>query len=167
MQPLAWAVLLGVMLVVATGLVVPLHRSGSASNWLVPLLVAAALLAALSLALRRRRIAIDGTRLRVASTFYTRRIAVRELDLDRARIVDLAEHDEFAPRLKINGYGLPGLRSGHYRLRNGVRAFCLLTDSERVLVLPQRDGRCLLLSPEKPQALLARLRELAVADRRG
>lgn len=168
MQPLAWAVLLGVMLVVAaTGLVVPLHQSAPVSNWLVPLLVAAVLLAALSLALRRRRIAIDGTRLHVASTFYTRRIAVPALDLDRARIVDLAEHDEFAPRLKINGYGLPGLRSGHYRLRNGARAFCLLTDRERVLVLPQRDGRYLLLSPEKPQPLLARLRELAVADRRG
>ncbi len=167
LQPLAWTALLGVMVAIAFSAVIArLHAPQPGLAWLVPLLAAGAVPGALAWALKRRRITIDGDELRVASTFYTRRIAVQALDLDRARIVDLAEHDEFAPRMKTNGYGLPGLRSGHYRLRNGARGFCLLTDRERVLVLPQRDGRYLLLSPEKPQALLARLRELAATDRR-
>jgi hypothetical protein len=113
------------------------------------------------LALLRRRIAIDGHTLVVAATLYTQRIDVDALELDRARIVDLAEHTELAPMLGLNRFGLPGLRAGHYLLRNRSRAFCLLTRRERVLVLQRRDGRFVLLSPDKPQALLSRLRELA------
>lgn len=113
------------------------------------------------LALLRRRIAVEGHTLVVAATLYTQRIDVDALDLDRARIVDLAEHTGFAPMLGLNRFGLPGLRAGHYLLRNRSRAFCLLTRRDRVLVLQRRDGRFVLLSPEQPQALLSRLRDLA------
>jgi hypothetical protein len=113
------------------------------------------------LALLRRRIALEGHTLVVAATLYTQRIDVEALDLDRARIVDLAEHTGFAPMLGLNRFGLPGLRAGHYLLRNRSRAFCLLTRRDRVLVLPRRDGRFVLLSPEQPQALLTALRGLA------
>ena len=79
----------------------------------------------------------------------------------QARIVDLAEHTGYRPMLGLNRFGLPTYRAGHYLLRNRKRAFCLLTATDRVLVLPQRDGRVLLLSPERPRELLDRLRELA------
>lgn len=127
-----------------------------ASVFMIALLVLGPLLALL-----RRRIAIEGHTLVVAATLYTQRIDVAALDLDRARIVDLSEHTELAPMLGLNRFGLPGLRAGHYLLRNRSRAFCLLTRRERVLVLQRRDGRFVLLSPDKPQALLSRLRELA------
>lgn len=51
--------------------------------------------------------------------------------------------------------------SGHFRMRGGGKAFCLLTDYSRVLVLPLRDGSMLLLSPEHPRALLDALKQAA------
>ena len=94
----------------------------------------------------------------VAATFYTRKTAVTALDLAQARIASLDEHTEFRPGMKTNGYALPGFQAGHFRLRNRAKAFCLLTTQQRVLILPQRDGAFLLLSPERPQALLDALR---------
>ena len=86
-----------------------------------------------------------------------------ELSLKDARVIDLAEHIESKPTVKLNGYGSIGFKAGYYLLRNRSRAFCLLTGFERVLVLPQRDGKCILLSPEQPQALLDALRDVAAS----
>jgi len=127
---------------------------------LAPFAIALVLVAPL-LALRRRRIAIDGRDLVVAAAFYTRRVPVEALDLARARVIDLAEHTGYAPMLGINRLGLPGFRAGHYLLRNRQRGFCLLTATDRVLMLPQRDGKVLLLSPARPRELLEHLCALA------
>ena len=155
---LAWLVL-----VLPAAIIIGLLLSGQQATplplWL-PFFIAL-LIVGLVLALRRRRIGIDGHELIVAATFYSRRVAVDALDLDKARIINLAEHTEFKPAIKTNGFNLPGFLAGHCRLRNRAKAFCLLTDRERVLVLPENDGRLILLSPGKPQALLARLREIS------
>jgi hypothetical protein len=94
-----------------------------------------------------------------------RRIPVAALDLDAARIVDLDAQPGLQPVFKIAGSGLPGYKSGMFRLRNAKRAQLLLTDWKRVLVLPRRDGGIILLSPQRPDALLAALQELAAGDR--
>jgi len=107
----------------------------------------------LSWAFFRRRIVLENGELVVTSTFYRRRTTVSSLQLEQARIVDLAEHSQFKPGMKINGFGMPGFQSGHYRLGKR-KAFCLVTDPSRVLYLPTRDDRVLLLSPEHPRALL-------------
>ncbi|RZA10845.1 MAG: hypothetical protein EOP93_24240 [Lysobacteraceae bacterium] len=126
--------------------------------WLAgPLIILLALLVPMAM-LRRRRIALEDGVLVVQATFYTRRQPLQALALDKARIVDLGEHTEYKPRIKTNGYALPGFAAGHFRLGNLGKAFCLLTDFERVLVLPQKDGALLLLSPERPQAVLDALR---------
>lgn len=109
----------------------------------------------------RRRIVAQGRELQVTATLYRKRVPVDALDLANARIVDLAEHTDLRPLFKTNGFGMPGFAAGHFRLRDLRKAFCLLTDRSRVLVLPLRDGTLLLLSPDKPQAMLQQLRELA------
>ena len=93
-----------------------------------------------------------------------RRIPVALFDLDNARIVDLGAQRDLQPVLKIAGSGLPGYRSGLFRLRNKARAQILLTDWNRVLVLPRRDAGMVLLSPQRPDALLAALRQAAAGD---
>ena len=128
--------------------------------WLaIPLVLAIGVV--LTLALRRRRIVLDNRELQVAATFYTKKLAVEAIDLDKARILSLEEHTDLAPMLKTNGFSLPGLKAGHFRLRNLTKAFCLVTDRTRVLTLPLRGGGMVLLSPARPADLLARLRELA------
>lgn len=117
--------------------------------------------ACLSWAMRRQRILLDNRELQVQATFYRRKLPVDAIDLDKARVVSLEEHTEYKPGLKTNGFALPGFHAGHFRLRNLSKAFCLVTDRSRVLLLPLRDGGLLLLSPTHPVDLLARLRELA------
>ncbi|SBV35216.1 conserved exported hypothetical protein [uncultured Stenotrophomonas sp.] len=112
-------------------------------------------------AFNRRRIRVQGRQLEVVSTFYRKCVDVSGLRLEQARVVDLAEHHEYRPGFKTNGFGMPGFQSGHFRMRGGAKAFCLLTDRSRVLVLPLRDGSMLLLSPEQPRALLDELKRLA------
>ena len=157
---LAWLLMLVVPGAIIIGLLLSGQQATPTPIWL-PFLITLAMVV-LILTLRRQRISIDGQELTIAATFYTRRVAIHALDLDKARIINLSEHTDFKPAIKTNGFNLPGgFLAGHCRLRNRVKAFCLLTDHERVLVLPESDGKLILLSPEKPQALLARLRELS------
>ena len=117
-------------------------------------------LAGLALMMRRRRVELRGGTLEVRAAMYRKRVAAGELDLERARTVDLAERTDLRPLVKTNGMSMPGFHAGHFRLREGLgKAFCLLTDRSRVLWLPLRDGKGqLLLSLERPQALLDALR---------
>jgi len=114
----------------------------------------AVLAAALTWAYTRRRIVLHEDTLEVQSTFYRKRVPVRDMRLDEARIVDLAEHGRYKPAIKTNGYGVPGFQSGHYRMADRSKAFCLITDASHVLYLPLRNDSVLLLSPEHPRALL-------------
>lgn len=151
-------------LLLAAGLVVAAALADAGrvhgAHWIAPALLAAtgAFLHAFYL---RRGIRLHGRCLLVRSSMFTSRTDIAAIDLARARVVDLAEHGEFAPARKTVAYTLPGFKSGHFRLRNGTRAFCLLTDASRVLALPLRDGRWLLLSPEQPRQLLQDLQRLA------
>ena len=112
-------------------------------------------------ALYRHRIAIDDGALDVATTFYRRKLALAELRLDQARVIDLAERTEFKPALRSNGASLPGFHSGWFRLRNRSRAFVAIAAGPRVLWVPTTRGYGLLLQPRQPQVLLQHLRELA------
>lgn len=109
----------------------------------------------------RHRIELHADAIAVATTFYRRSLAFAELRLDEARVVDLAERTEFKPMLKTNGTGLPGLKSGWFRLRNRGKALVATAGGNRVLWLPTRKGYDLLLQPRNPQALLDELRRLA------
>ena len=119
-----------------------------------------AVLAVLLLATKRRSVELHDGTLDVRAALFRQRVAVGQLDLDRARIVDLAERTELRPVVKTGGMSMPGFHAGRFRLREKfAKAFCLLTDRRRVLWLPLRDGKDqLLLSLEQPQALLDALK---------
>jgi len=159
----AWifALLLAVLLPLTIAVAMALQSRAGGIEPLV-VLVTQAIVAMVALAvvlpLWRREAAFDGKRLRLKATYYTRESPLSEFDLDAARVVDTREHREFRPWLKTNGYGLPGFWAGHFRLRDRRRAFCLVTDPSKVVVLPHSDGRLWLLSVEHPQAVLDILR---------
>ena len=85
------------------------------------------------------------------------RVALAALDLDAARVLNLDDAKDLQPVLKLAGIGLPGYRSGWFWLRNRRRAYVVLTQWQRVLMLPRRDGVLILLSLQRPDALLAAL----------
>jgi hypothetical protein len=127
---------------------------------LVTIPIALVSITVLALLLRRRRVEIDDAgMLTISAGFNTHRVAAADLDLDSARVVDLRERSEWKPLIKIFGTRLPGLAMGHFRLRDRSAAFVLLTDRSRVLVLPEKSGKKLLLSLQQPQGLLDALRK--------
>jgi len=157
------------MLLVLLGGVLPLAIIAVLWLWAPPaqlsgvgpaLVVVPAVVAALLLAMKRRSVELRDGVLDVRGALFRHRVAVTQLDLARARIVDLAERTELRPILKTGGMSVPGFHAGHFRLREKLgKAFCLVTDRHRVLWLPLRDGKGqLLISLEQPQALLDALR---------
>lgn len=118
------------------------------------------MLPVLLLLMRRRSVTLDGGMLHIRAAMYGKRVAVAELDLEHARTVDLDERTELRPGWRSNGYATIGYTAGHYQMRNRQNsAFCLLTQRQRVLWLPLRNGKQhILLSLERPQLLLEALR---------
>ena len=165
--PAVWLALVVLNLLLRHDALLRASPTNPVPPWLVMLFGVALVVVGPFILLQVRRIRIvDGVLAINAAGLFAHKVSPHDLDLDRARIVDLDEHDELKPRLRLWGFGLPGFRAGHYLLRNRARAFCLLTLRAKVLVLPRRDGWFVLLSPEKPQVLLDRLRELAASRRR-
>jgi len=113
------------------------------------------------LIVRRHGIVLGSDSIEVATSMQRKRLAVSELMLDEARIVDLQERRDLRPFLKTRGTSLPGYRGGWFRLRNRRKAFIAMAGGPRVLWVPTRNDYDLILQPRQPQALLDRLREMA------
>jgi hypothetical protein len=96
--------------------------------------------------------------LHIRGELYGRRIPAGELMLDQARAVDLRTDTARRLARRTNGVGLPGYRSGWFRLANGEKALVFVTDQSRVVYLPTRQGYAVLLSVERPEEFLNRLR---------
>ena len=127
----------------------------------LPILIIVALALGLSLlAMKRRSVSLAGRVLDVRAALFRERTPIADIDLERARVVDLAERMDLRPAVKTMGMSLPGFNAGRFRLRGKlVKAFCLITDRSRVLWLPLHNGKDqLLLSVERPQDLLEALR---------
>lgn len=139
----------------------PWFRMGGSAAW--SLLVIAVLGIGLGAAFFRRRVELDDNVLDVRSTMYRRRVPVAQLRLDQAEVVDLQRDRRYGIRVKTNAYSVPGFYSGHFRLHGGGKGFALVTDRARVLALPVSDGSTLLLSVDRPQALLDALHKVAAS----
>lgn len=101
------------------------------------------------------RLRVDADSLDVGGGFY--RIA---LPLDR--LSDGGAQAELAPHYglgaRTNGIGMPGLRLGWFRLEDGGKAFVAITDPDKVVRIPTREGYTVLVSIDEPDALVARFR---------
>lgn len=111
--------------------------------------------------LRRCSVAIEDGHLLVKAGLFRTKRRTADFDLNAARIVNLKDAPTLKPGLKLFGLWLMGYAGGYFWLRDRSTAFVLLTDASRVLVLPDRKGRKLLLSMEQPQALLDALQAVA------
>ncbi|MET3149464.1 UNVERIFIED_ORG: hypothetical protein ABIC77_000666 [Stenotrophomonas geniculata] len=137
----------------------PFFLMGGSAAWSLAVIVLMGI--GLGWAFFRRRVELAGNVLDVRSTLFRRRTPVADLLLDQAEVVDLSRDRRYGILFKTNGYSMPGFYSGHFRLQGGGKGFALVTDRARTLVIPVRGGSTLLLSLERPQALLEALRKVA------
>ena len=122
LAPWTWPALLGLWVVLLLVAFLGGTHVQSPTNpvpwWVVVLFATALLPAGLLSMLAHRQVSIEGDTLLVAGALlFARKVPIRELALDKARVLDLDEHTEFRPVLKTNGYSLPGFHAGNFRLR--------------------------------------------------
>jgi hypothetical protein len=112
---------------------------------------------------QRSRFELTDGALRLRGDLWGRTIPFDRLLVERARIVNLQGEPPLQPVSRRMGTGMPGFASGWFRLRNGEKSLLYITDRSRVLYVPTSDGYSLLLSPTRPDAMLAELRQRAKA----
>lgn len=159
-QPVAWLLPLATIGIIFFGIILLLIDRGPYKAVALVALLAVVVTLIWMVAMLRRRIVLQDGVLHIAAGINNARVSVGKLDLDAARIVDLASHSGLKPLLRINGTSTLGYNSGHFLLRDKGRGFLLVTERSRVLVLPERSGRRILLSLTRPQQLLDVLRTL-------
>lgn len=98
---------------------------------------------------------VDGG-LSVRAAFYSLALRRDELVPDGVRRVDLGAPGAPRASLRTNGIALPGYQAGWFRMKDGSKAFLLVTGKEAVLI-PTRRGFDLLLTPRDAQALVDQL----------
>ncbi len=101
--------------------------------------------------------------LTIRGDLWGRTIPAAQLRGALARVVDLRAETALAPTRRTAGTGLPGYRSGWWRLENGEKALIYLTTTERVVHVPTTAGYSVLLSVTEPERFVAQLREVAPA----
>ena len=99
----------------------------------------------------------------IRGDLWGRTIPTAQLRGALARVVDLRVETALAPRRRTAGTGLPGYRSGWWRLANGEKALIYVTTTDRVVHVPTTAGYSLLLSVSEPERFAAQLRELSPA----
>jgi hypothetical protein len=103
---------------------------------------------------RHVRFAVSEMGIRISGDLYGRAVPADQLLLGEARRVNLKQDPDLRPSMKTNGIGLPGYRSGWFRLRNGGRALAFITDETQIAYLPTTEGWALLLSVPDPAGFI-------------
>lgn len=125
------------------------------------LLLVTGLLGAAVVGARSARFEVSPAGLRLRGDLYGRLIPVEQLRGASAARIDFAAVPELTPMRRTMGTGLPGYRSGWFRLRNGERALLYLTDMGRTVYVPTTEGYSILLSPAEPEQFLSALRGIS------
>ncbi len=158
----AYWTLAAITLLAALAPLALIRRDGmkaSARNGLMVLAVIVPITGMLAYALTENRVEVGERELTVRAAFfyqYTRPIG--DFDLDRARV---GRQEAIVPANFVrreNGVRLPGFAAGHFLNRQREPVFALVTDREKVVYLPSRNGSALVLSVERPEVFLAALR---------
>ncbi len=89
---------------------------------------------------------------------YGRFVPRKKIRIAESRIVNLETDKQFAPTLRTFGTGLPGYNAGWFRLANGEKALCYLTDKKYVVYMPTTDGYSILLSVANSDGFLQKLK---------
>lgn len=103
-------------------------------------------------------VALNAQAIGIDTGFSTRLVALQRLAPRGMKEVDLKQRPELRPLLRTLGLGLPGFSGGWYRLRDGRKALCLVTDRDRVTMLEDETGLVYLLSLADPEPLRRALR---------
>jgi hypothetical protein len=108
---------------------------------------------------RHVRLEISEAGLRIRGDIYGRSIPAASVLVDELKVLNLARDRTYTLQWRTNGAGLPGYKSGWFKLANGEKALAFVTDPTRVLCIPTRDGYSVLVSVAEPEKVKEKLKE--------
>jgi len=115
------------------------------------MLVLSALFVWLAFSSKHVRFEVSEDGLNIAGVMYGRHIPAASLVADGVRVLNLHRENEYRMRWRTNGAGLPGFSAGWFKLRNGEKSLCFVTDHHRVVYVPTTDGYSVLISVSEPE----------------
>lgn len=101
-----------------------------------------------------RQIEVSAAGIRIEAIIVRKKIAMSDLQISYARIVDIDQEPSLRPWIKLYGVGLPTNRQGWFVLKNRQKALLMLKRFHRVVYIPTDRGYALLLSPAQPEEFL-------------
>lgn len=153
------AVLLAILCVRVLRMGAPAWLAGSAL--LGPLLLLDVLYLFLAWRIRCAGVALNPRAIGIDTGFSRRLVALQRLAPRGLQEIDLKQRPDLRPLLRTLGLGLPGFSGGWYRLRDGRKALCLVTERDRVTLLEDEAGLVYLISLADPEPLRRALRASA------
>ncbi len=97
--------------------------------------------------------------LTIHDRFYPVTLKAADVDVSRARLVDVAVNREWRTTMRTNGFANAHYRSGWFRVANGQKVRLYRADGTRLVLLPPKgDGAAVLLEVKDPEQFLERLR---------
>jgi hypothetical protein len=159
--PLFFGALLPLAVALVLMLVAPAEDRGDLLPAAAALLLMPLIGAGMAWHLLHLEVRLSGAGLRIRGLPFPRTLPLSDFDLAQAEVVDLNARAELVPTVKLFGTRMPGYRAGRFLLRDKRHATVILTDWRKVLVLPTRSGKLVLLSLLRPEAMLEAMRKAA------
>lgn len=110
---------------------------------------------------RNLRFEVSDEGLRISGGMYGRTIPASSLVVDGAKVLHLGRDCQYQLRWRTNGAGLPGYAAGWFKLRNGEKSLCFVTDQRRIVYVPTTDGYSVMMSVAHPEEFKETLVSLA------
>jgi hypothetical protein len=108
---------------------------------------------------RHVRLEVEASELRIRGDIYGRTIPATAVLVDEMKALNLKRDTAYGLSWRTNGSGLPGYKSGWFKLMNGEKALVFVTDPTQILYIPTRDGYSVLLSVAEPDKVKLKLQE--------
>jgi hypothetical protein len=106
---------------------------------------------------RHVQLEVSEDKLRISGDIYGRTIPASLVNGAEVKALNLTHDTAYGLSRRTNGSGLPGYKSGWFKLANGEKALAFITDPTQVIYIPTREGYSVLMSvadPEKVKELL-------------
>lgn len=101
---------------------------------------------------------LENNHLILDTALYGRALPISEIRVQEIKIIEINKVSSFEPKWRTNGFGLPGLQLGWFRLQNGEKALLALTNRKRVVYIPTKNEYSLIISVQSPEHLIASLK---------
>ncbi len=93
--------------------------------------------------------------------FLTPSITVKREDVTLIDVIELNEHPELKPVMRLLGMGLPGYKLGWFKLANGSKAYLALSRwGDKAVAIKLVDGTYVIIAPKNFKEFILRLKEL-------